>query len=160
MGGFPHYGLVKQDFVMIKGCCVGPKKRVLTLRKVNFYQLFHTSKKKLKWWKTLELPIEKHDNKTELRSFWIIDFIDFKFWCLNISNFHCFFSILAPPCPHQEEGLGEHQVEVYWHQLQDGSWTLPNSQGQNGLHGTPQKGCCQDRIRCINIFLLSISRKK
>merc|ERR1712227_451185 len=28
-----HYGLVKQDFVMIKGCCVGPKKRVLTLRK-------------------------------------------------------------------------------------------------------------------------------
>ena len=36
MGGFPHYGLVKQDFVMIKGCCVGPKKRVLTLRKVTF----------------------------------------------------------------------------------------------------------------------------
>merc|ERR1712107_756847 len=22
MGGFPHYGLVKQDFLMIKGCCV------------------------------------------------------------------------------------------------------------------------------------------
>merc|ERR1712038_196851 len=33
MGGFPHYGMVKQDFVMIKGCCIGPKKRVLTLRK-------------------------------------------------------------------------------------------------------------------------------
>jgi len=30
MGGFPHYGMVKQDFVMIKGCCIGPKKRVLT----------------------------------------------------------------------------------------------------------------------------------
>merc|ERR1712018_236930 len=30
MGGFPHYGEVKQDFVMIKGCCIGPKKRVLT----------------------------------------------------------------------------------------------------------------------------------
>ena len=40
MGGFPHYGLVKQDFVMIKGCCVGPKKRVLTLRKVNFFNYF------------------------------------------------------------------------------------------------------------------------
>ena len=39
MGGFPHYGLVKQDFVMIKGCCVGPKKRVLTLRKVTFLRL-------------------------------------------------------------------------------------------------------------------------
>ena len=36
MGGFPHYGEVKQDFVMIKGCCIGPKKRVLTLRKVIF----------------------------------------------------------------------------------------------------------------------------
>merc|ERR1712202_22329 len=24
MGGFPHYGEVKQDFVMIKGCCIGP----------------------------------------------------------------------------------------------------------------------------------------
>merc|ERR1712002_491967 len=33
MGGFPHYGEVKNDFVMVKGCVVGPKKRVLTLRK-------------------------------------------------------------------------------------------------------------------------------
>lgn len=33
MGGFPHYGVVRNDFVMIKGCCAGPKKRVLTLRK-------------------------------------------------------------------------------------------------------------------------------
>ncbi len=40
MGGFPHYGEVKQDFVMIKGCCIGPKKRVLTLRKVMRNKLF------------------------------------------------------------------------------------------------------------------------
>jgi len=33
LGGFPHYGVVNEDFVMIKGCCVGVKKRVLTLRK-------------------------------------------------------------------------------------------------------------------------------
>ncbi|KAF5201437.1 60S ribosomal protein L3 [Thalictrum thalictroides] len=32
MGGFPHYGVVKEDYLMIKGCCVGPKKRVVTLR--------------------------------------------------------------------------------------------------------------------------------
>jgi len=32
MGGFPHYGIVKDDYLMIKGCCVGPKKRVVTLR--------------------------------------------------------------------------------------------------------------------------------
>lgn len=34
-GGFPHYGEVKNDFVMVKGCVVGAKKRVLTLRKVQ-----------------------------------------------------------------------------------------------------------------------------
>lgn len=33
LGGFPHYGIVKEDFLLIKGCCVGVKKRVLTLRK-------------------------------------------------------------------------------------------------------------------------------
>jgi len=33
MGGFPHYGVVKQDFVMIRGCCIGSKKRPITLRK-------------------------------------------------------------------------------------------------------------------------------
>lgn len=32
MGGFPHYGVVKEDYLLIKGCCVGPKKRVVTLR--------------------------------------------------------------------------------------------------------------------------------
>ncbi|ORZ32410.1 60S ribosomal protein L3, partial [Catenaria anguillulae PL171] len=33
LGGFPHYGQVNEDFIMIKGCCVGTRKRVLTLRK-------------------------------------------------------------------------------------------------------------------------------
>ncbi|XP_062599391.1 large ribosomal subunit protein uL3-like [Saccostrea cucullata] len=33
MGGFPHYGEVNQDFIMIKGCCMGSRKRVITLRK-------------------------------------------------------------------------------------------------------------------------------
>jgi len=33
MGGFPHYGVVNEDFVIIKGCCAGTKKRVVTLRK-------------------------------------------------------------------------------------------------------------------------------
>lgn len=33
MGGFPHYGCVNEDFVMLKGCVVGPKKRLITLRK-------------------------------------------------------------------------------------------------------------------------------
>ncbi|KAL6060895.1 60S ribosomal protein L3 [Balamuthia mandrillaris] len=33
MGGFPHYGVVNEDYLMIKGCVLGPKKRVITLRK-------------------------------------------------------------------------------------------------------------------------------
>jgi large subunit ribosomal protein L3e len=33
MGGFPHYGVVNEDYIMVKGTVVGPKKRVITLRK-------------------------------------------------------------------------------------------------------------------------------
>jgi len=38
LGGFPHYGTVKDDFVIIKGCCVGPRKRFLLLRKSMLVQ--------------------------------------------------------------------------------------------------------------------------
>ncbi|KAJ3009818.1 60S ribosomal protein L3 [Thoreauomyces humboldtii] len=33
LGGFPHYGVVAEDWLMVKGSTVGVKKRVLTLRK-------------------------------------------------------------------------------------------------------------------------------
>ena len=33
LGGFVHYGEVTNDFIMLKGCVVGTKKRVLTLHK-------------------------------------------------------------------------------------------------------------------------------
>jgi len=33
LGGFPHYGIVKNEFLLLKGCCVGPKKRAVILRK-------------------------------------------------------------------------------------------------------------------------------
>jgi len=33
MGGFGHYGVVRNDWVMLKGCVVGCRKRVLTIRK-------------------------------------------------------------------------------------------------------------------------------
>merc|ERR1712182_7890 len=33
MGGFAHYGEITQDWVMLKGCVMGPKKRIITLRK-------------------------------------------------------------------------------------------------------------------------------
>lgn len=33
LGGFVHYGVVTNDYIMLKGCVVGTKKRVITLRK-------------------------------------------------------------------------------------------------------------------------------
>mmetsp|Transcript_49681 Transcript_49681/g.99728 ORF Transcript_49681/g.99728 Transcript_49681/m.99728 type:complete len:211 (+) Transcript_49681:1-633(+) len=48
MGGFPHYGTVLQDFLMIKGCCVGTKKRVVTLRKTLLAQTSRTALEEIK----------------------------------------------------------------------------------------------------------------
>jgi len=33
LGGFPHYGIVNHDYIMLKGAVIGPKKRAITLRK-------------------------------------------------------------------------------------------------------------------------------
>jgi len=44
MGGFPHYGIVKNDFLILKGCIPGTKKRVITLRKSL---MVHTSRRDL-----------------------------------------------------------------------------------------------------------------
>merc|ERR1712083_734441 len=33
VGGLPHYGNIREDYMLLKGCVVGPKKRVVTLRK-------------------------------------------------------------------------------------------------------------------------------
>lgn len=44
MGGFPHYGVVKNDFLMLKGSIPGTKKRVITLRKSL---MVHTSRRDL-----------------------------------------------------------------------------------------------------------------
>merc|ERR1711976_73906 len=33
MGGFPNYGIVKNEFLLIKGCVPGPRKRTLALRR-------------------------------------------------------------------------------------------------------------------------------
>ena len=35
VGGFPHYGELNQDFLMLKGCVMGTRKRIITLRKVS-----------------------------------------------------------------------------------------------------------------------------
>jgi len=47
MGGFPHYGIVKNDFLLVKGCVVGTKKRVLTLRKSLLTQKSRAAQEKI-----------------------------------------------------------------------------------------------------------------
>jgi large subunit ribosomal protein L3e len=44
LGGFPHYGVIRDDYIMVKGCVVGTRKRVLTLRESLFK---HTSRSAL-----------------------------------------------------------------------------------------------------------------
>lgn len=44
MGGFPHYGIVKNDYLMLKGSIPGTKKRVITIRKSL---MVHTSRRDL-----------------------------------------------------------------------------------------------------------------
>eukprot|EP00922_Rhytidocystis_sp_ex-Travisia-forbesii_P026666 GHVS01039013.1.p1 GENE.GHVS01039013.1~~GHVS01039013.1.p1 ORF type:complete len:445 (+),score=57.04 GHVS01039013.1:137-1336(+) len=43
MGGFPHYGIVREDFLLLKGCIIGPKKRPITLRKSLITQSSRTA---------------------------------------------------------------------------------------------------------------------
>lgn len=48
MGGFPHYGVVNDDYLMIKGCCVGPKKRVVILRQSLLKQTSRSAHEEIK----------------------------------------------------------------------------------------------------------------
>ncbi|XP_076945825.1 large ribosomal subunit protein uL3-like [Bidens hawaiensis] len=48
MGGFPHYGVAKDDYLVIKGCCVGPKKRVVTLRQTLLNQTSRLAMEEIK----------------------------------------------------------------------------------------------------------------
>merc|ERR1719198_1719195 len=38
VGGFPHYGVVNEDFILIRGAIMGPRKRVVTIRKTMLPQ--------------------------------------------------------------------------------------------------------------------------
>jgi len=48
LGGFPHYGIVNEDYVMLKGAIMGPKKRVITLRKALLPQTSRTALEQVK----------------------------------------------------------------------------------------------------------------
>jgi large subunit ribosomal protein L3e len=48
LGGFPHYGVINEDYVMLKGAVPGPKKRVITLRKSLVAQTSRTALEEIK----------------------------------------------------------------------------------------------------------------
>jgi len=43
LGGFPHYGEINEDWIMVKGCTIGHKKRVITIRKSLLAQTNRTA---------------------------------------------------------------------------------------------------------------------
>lgn len=47
LGGFPHYGVVNHDFVMVRGGIVGTRKRPIILRKSNFPQTTNAALEKI-----------------------------------------------------------------------------------------------------------------
>lgn len=101
MGGFPHYGEVNNDFVMLKGCCMGPKKRVITLRKVSM-----TAKTCLEY---------------KFTDLWNIRFRFF------LHRYLIEYLFLVPASAHQEGCPGEDQPEVHRHVLQIWSRALPDA---------------------------------
>ncbi|CAE8710401.1 unnamed protein product, partial [Polarella glacialis] len=47
MGGFSHYGQVTQDFIMLNGCVMGPRKRLITMCKSLLPQVSRTAVEKI-----------------------------------------------------------------------------------------------------------------
>lgn len=72
MGGFPHYGIVKNDFLLLKGSIPGTKKRVITIRKSL---MVHTSRRDLE---KVQLKFIDTSSKFGVGSF---------FW--RVARLHC-----------------------------------------------------------------------
>merc|ERR1719329_1688003 len=47
MGGFSHYGMVAQDWVMLRGGIMGPRKRIITMRKSLLPQVSRRATEKI-----------------------------------------------------------------------------------------------------------------
>jgi large subunit ribosomal protein L3e len=47
LGGFHHFGLIRDDFIMLKGTTAGPRKRILTLRKSLLNQKSHAAQEQV-----------------------------------------------------------------------------------------------------------------
>jgi hypothetical protein len=79
MGGFPHYGVVKNDFLILKGCVPGTKKRVITLRKSL---MVHTSRRDLE---KVQLKFIDTSSKFGVSSFYNLPACLAEYFCVVIS---------------------------------------------------------------------------
>lgn len=48
IGGFAHYGIVREDYLLLKGCVMGTKKRLITLRQSLFKQTSRNALEEIK----------------------------------------------------------------------------------------------------------------
>ncbi|KAK4684843.1 large subunit ribosomal protein L3e, partial [Tremellales sp. Uapishka_1] len=72
MGGFVRYGIIKNDFVVVKGCIVGPTKRVVTLRQslMSHVTRAHLEKVQIKFFDTSsKFGHGKFQTKAEMAQF-------------------------------------------------------------------------------------------
>lgn len=84
MGGFPHYGIVKNDYLMLKGSIPGTKKRVITIRKSL---MVHTSRRDLE---KVQLKFIDTSSKFGVRTF---------ISSSHVCHSHCVFHSTVPSRP-------------------------------------------------------------
>jgi hypothetical protein len=85
MGGFPHYGIVKNDFLMLKGSIPGTKKRAITICKSL---KVHTSRRDLE-------KVQLNFIDTSLTKFGV----SFRFLFFSLISHATLFCSMAPSRP-------------------------------------------------------------
>lgn len=107
-GGFVHYGEVHNDFVMVKGCVIGTKKRVLTLRKVR--------------------------TKFKISILWMNFAPEAGVCPQNLNSLFPRYSSVSAGAD-QPSCFGEDRPQVHRHHLQVRSRPFPDRGGEEGVHG-------------------------
>ncbi|KAF6133940.1 hypothetical protein GIB67_040704 [Kingdonia uniflora] len=77
IGEFPHYGIVKENYLLIKGCCVCPTKGVATLRQSLLKQTSRLATENINLIQVWRWPFPDHTGEAEIMvPFNYTEFID------------------------------------------------------------------------------------
>jgi len=99
LGGFPHYGIVKNDFLLLKGSIPGTKKRVVTIRKSL---MVHTSRRDLE-----KVQLKFIDTSSKFGVRFVLSYV-FDEQMLTAFGF-CGLARCIPDCGGEEGFLGKAQ---------------------------------------------------